>query len=183
MGAMKHVVEKMAVVSPFAVALVGTHVDGAPNFCLVTNLTVGDLGSHIVIGIGTKHHTWQGIQQNAVFSVNLPDTQHLRLVDACAKHSGRDRDKATGFTLFYGTLEHAPMIEEFPITMECRVREIVELETHAVIIGSVVQSFVEESSGNECFDPVVVDPILYCLDGGYYKLGPKIGTVGKPSRS
>ena len=75
------------------------------------------------------------------------------------------------------------MIEEFPITMECRVREIVELETHAVIIGKVIQSFVEESSSDECFDPSAIDPVLYCLDGGYYKLGPKIGTVGKPSRS
>jgi len=179
---MKHAMEKMAAISPFAVSLVGTHVGGVPNFSLVTNLTVGDLGSHIVIGIGTKHHTWRGIQENAAFSVNLPSTRSLSLVDACARQSGRDHDKAGLFTVFYGELEHAPMIQEFPITMECRVCDIVPLETHAVIIGTVVQSFVEENSEDEGFDPAAIDPILYCLDGNYYRLGPKLARVGEPGK-
>ena len=160
---------------PAIVVVVGTHVSGKPNYAPVAH--TGLLGNRISIFIEKKNHTYQGIQENRTFSINIPSSDQLVLVDYCGLVSGREVDKSALFTTFYGELKTAPMIEECPINTECRVESMVEFETWG-------DGFVVEIVATYCDDSVLtegkvdlrkVDPyFISARDLYYYGLGERI---------
>ena len=74
----------------------------------------------------------------------------------------------------------APIIEEAPLSIECRVKEIIPLGTHEMYIAEVVNviaddKYIDPETGK--FELADSDPLVY-LHGGYYHLGEKIGKFG-----
>ena len=74
----------------------------------------------------------------------------------------------------------APIIEESPVSIECRVREIIPLGSHHMFIAEVVNvqaddCYLDKDSGK--FELANADPLVY-LHGGYFELGEKIGKFG-----
>ena len=98
----------------------------------------------ISIGVGKRHYTTRGIRENRAFSVNLPSEDRIRETDYCGVVTGEKEDKASLFTLFYWTLPAAPMIEERPMCMECRVVDIYEVTAYDVFIGEIVETYARE---------------------------------------
>ena len=88
-----------------------------------------------------------------------------RATDWCGVRSGKDYNKFEEMRLTPGksTVVSAPLIEESPLCIECRVKEIVSLGSHDMFIADVVN--------------VRADPLVY-VHGGYYELGEKIGKFG-----
>ena len=137
---------------PRPALLVGTNVDDKPNF-----MTIGGggmvNGKPPMLGIPLLHprHTLRGIRQNMTFSVNTPSVDQVKQVDYCGMVSGRDADKAAvcGFTVFYGTLKNAPMIEQCPLNHECRVIHILDLGSHAFVIGQVEGTYLTEDCASD----------------------------------
>jgi len=86
------------------------------------------------------------IKNSGEFTVNLPKKEQADIADGCGTVSGRDVDKFAQFNLAaeMGTLQHAPMIKECPISMECRVERTLSLASHTLFIGEVVATYLAE---------------------------------------
>lgn len=147
---------------PMPVTLVGATVNGKANYLTVAYVGIVD-DEVISVGLGKKQHTAAGIQEHGTFSVNIPSVDLVAETDYCGMVSGKRVDKSTVFTNFYGELDTAPLIEECPVNMACRVIKTLELDAHFVFIGQIVETFCDETYSAQ--------PFLYMPDKRYYKLG------------
>jgi len=158
---------------PRPALLVGSKVDGKPNFMAVGGGGVVN-GKPPMIGVPIqhRHHTLRGIRQNRTFSINTPSVDQVKEVDYCGIVSGRDADKAAvcGFRIFYGKLESAPMIEQCPLNHECRVVHLLNLGTHTLVIGRIEGSYLLK----DCItdgkpDTDKMKPIIFNLEAADYQ--------------
>ena len=168
---------------PIPIILAGVNVGGKANFS-----TLGDVGimgikpALVYISVHKEHHSCQGVLDNGCFSINHPNTELLAKTDYCGMVSGKDVDKSSLFTVFYGELEKAPMIEECPVNLECKLVHEFSIQHRQVFVGEVVQTFVSEEfisevNGQKSISGLKqLNPILYALDNQYYSIGKKIGT-------
>jgi flavin reductase (DIM6/NTAB) family NADH-FMN oxidoreductase RutF len=167
---------------PIPIILAGANVHGKPNF-----VTLGDVGLMginpplVFISSHRDHHTNIGISENQTYSINIPTTAMLAVTDYCGIVSGKEIDKSVLFETFYGELETAPMIEQCPVNLECKVIKEFSIQHRQVFIGEVVQSYVDEgfvieqNGRRNIADMTRLDPILYALDNRYYRIGASIG--------
>lgn len=163
---------------PMPVVLVGTEIRGRPNI-----LTAGWIARvnadppMIAVAINRANATPTGIRENGTFSVNLPTAKMVQVTDYCGLVSGRETDKSDLFDLFRGVLTGAPMIQDCPLTMECRVVETVELPTHLLFIGEIVVGYANEdiiTGGKQ--DMKAIGPLLLTMpDNRYWTLGEYAG--------
>jgi flavin reductase (DIM6/NTAB) family NADH-FMN oxidoreductase RutF len=172
---------------PFPTTLVGTIVEGKPNFITMAHVGIAEFGS-ISLGMNKSHYTNIGIKANGTFSVNIPSDQMVKVTDYCGLVSGKNVDKSKLFEIFYGKLETAPMIKACPINMECKLVRTVDFPNFDFFIGEVIETYTDE----ECLTDGVVDfskvqPILFVMnDKSYWKLGERFAkawNIGKGLKS
>ena len=125
------------------------------------------------ISVRPERHSYDIIRRNMEFVINLT-TKDMA--------SGRDYNKFKEMGLTPGrcTVVQAPLIEESPLCIECRVKEIVSLGSHDMFIADVVNVRAETSHLNPDtgkLELAETNPLVY-VHGGYYELGPKIGKFG-----
>jgi len=180
---MKTEVGKKNCLYPMPTTLVGVNVAGKVNFITIAH--VGIMGMKILsICMSKEHYSNTGIKENKTFSVNIPSTKMVKETDYCGLVSGKNIDKATLFTVFYGKLKTAPMIENCPINMECKLVKTVDFPTHEVFIGEIVETYCDDSVLTKgTVDVSKVDPVLFSMnDRSYWKLGKqyaKAWSIGK----
>ena len=99
------------------------------------------------IGISYRRHSYELIEEEKEFVVNIPASEHLEQVKLCGRMSGRDVDKfqETGFTKAQGEMVESSMIVECPVSIECKVVEQLKLEERMWFIGDVVAVHAEEN--------------------------------------
>lgn len=125
---------------PMPTLLVGANVDGKPNFMTVAWGNIANAEPPMAsVAIRASRYTRIGIEQNKTFSINIPSADLVKEADYCGVVSGAKADKvqACQFTVFYGKLGTAPMIEQCPINLECRVLHSLELGSHFLYIGRI----------------------------------------------
>jgi len=125
---------------PMPTLLVGANVDGKPNFMTVAWGNIANAEPPMAtVAIRTSRHTHKGIEQNRTFSINIPSADLVKEADYCGVASGAKENKvqACKFTVFYGKLDTAPMIEQCPINLECRVVHSLELGSHTLYVGRI----------------------------------------------
>lgn len=157
------------------ICLVGANVGGKPNFCTIAWSTmIDDEPPLIGLVMAKARRTKDGIVENKTFSVSVPSTAMAAAADHCGLVSGYDTDKSDVFGVFYGELGTAPLIEESPVSMECRLYKVVEFETTDLVVGEVVQIHADASVivGGKV-DYGKLDPLLYASGSAYYSLGEK----------
>ena len=166
-------------VFPLPALLIGAVVDGAPNFMTAAWGCIANAEPPMLsVAIRRSRHTRKGIEQGGVFSVNVASASQAREVDFCGIESGSKTDKVArcGFTVFYGTLDKAPLIQECSLNIECRVSQIVELPTHSLVIADIVETHVSEDclTGGK-LDAAKLDPIIYVTSSRKYaRLGENV---------
>ena len=134
-------------VCPLPTVLVGANVDGRPNFMAVAWCGIANSEPPMVsVAIRHQRYTHRGIRQNLTFSVNVPSTDLIRETDYCGLASGAEVNKAEvcHFRVFYGKLDSAPLIEQCPVNLECKVVHILNLGTHSLFIGKIEETHVSE---------------------------------------
>ena len=185
-GPMKKKLGGINVLYPTVTTLAGAMVHGKPNFNTIAHVGIMNhaIPYCISLSMAKIHHTNLGVKENKVFSVNIPSENLVGETDYCGIVSGKKTDKSTVFEVFYGELETAPMIKECPINMECRLYDTVDLTTHDVFIGEIVETYVEESVlTNGMVDIAKVKPLLFDMSSKkYWSLGTAIANcwnVGK----
>ena len=81
----------------------------------------------VCVAINHSRFTAKGIDQNSTFSLNVPSTKDAVSVDYCGIVSRSKEDKSTMFETFYGKLGSAPMINDMPVNIECKVFRVGQL--------------------------------------------------------
>jgi flavin reductase (DIM6/NTAB) family NADH-FMN oxidoreductase RutF len=163
---------------PMPVSLVGCTLKGKANFMAVGWVSrVNAKPPLIGIGIGRNHATPEGIIENQTFSVCLPGRADLVKVDYCGIVSGKDVDRSSLFTLFYGDLKTAPMIEEAPLNIECALVQTVECRTNYFFIGEIKGAYARsECLENGRMNPKKADYLMLTIpDNTYWALGEAAG--------
>lgn len=170
---------------PLPAVLVGAMVAGKPNF--MTAAWCGVAASTppaVSVSLRRARYTYEGVNSNGTFSINVPSTDLVVKVDYCGIYSGRRRDKSELFEVHFGVLKTAPLIQECPVNLACKVIQRVELKSHVVFIGEIVETYVREAcmTGDRP-DPVKIDPLIYATGSSrYHRLGETIARafhVGK----
>ena len=133
------------------------------------------------ISVRPERYSHNIIKENGEFAINLTTRQLAYATDWCGVKSGRDVDKFKEMKL---TKEKAniisvPLIKESPVSVECKVKEIVPLGSHDMFVAEIVAIDADEKYIDEkgAFDIVKCDLIAYA-NGGYYPLEKKIGKFG-----
>ena len=132
------------------------------------------------ISVRPERHSHSIIKKNMEFVINL--TTADMATDWCGVRSGRDYHKfeEMGLTPGKSTVVGAPLIEESPLCIECRVKEILSLGSHDMFIADVVNVRADERHLNAetgKLELAEANPLVY-VHGGYYELGNKIGKFG-----
>jgi len=162
---------------PMPTLLVGANVDGKPNFMTVAWGNIANAQPPMAsVAIRAGRHTRAGIEQNKTFSINIPSADLVREADYCGIVSGAKVNKvqACQFTVFYGKLGTAPMIEQCPINLECSVQHSLKLGSHVLYVGRIE----EVHASSDCLTDGRLDrdkakPLAYTgdLSEAYHTMG------------
>ncbi len=98
------------------------------------------------VSLRPERHSYAIIERNMAFTINLTTRALARATDWCGVRSGRDYNKfqEMGITPKPGVKVAAPYIDEAPMSIECRVRDIVHLGTHDMFIAQVMNVLADE---------------------------------------
>ena len=166
---------------PAPVLLVGVNVNDKPNFMTVAwGGIVNSEPPMISVAIQHIRYTHLGIQQNLTFSVNIPSVDQVKEADYCGSSSGVkvDKVKVCRFKVFYGKLGTAPLIEQCPINMECRVVHILDLGSHSLVVGKIEETYVSEvclTDGKPDIDKIKPFAYIVAQERQYQSMGDVIG--------
>ncbi|HVJ47862.1 flavin reductase family protein [Desulfitobacterium sp.] len=135
----------------------------------------------VYVGVNPLRYSNHLIAEAGEYVINIPSADQVPAVDYCGLVSGRDVDKfeATGFTPVPAEHVQAPLIAECPVNIECKVRQVLHLESHDVFIADVLAVHYNEEVLDEKGRPDYqkIKPYGYCL-GEYYGISDKLGSQG-----
>ena len=163
---------------PWAQTILGTHYQGKVNFMALDWLTrVNVTPAMLGICVNRNHASCEAIAATGEFSVNLPSADMVAKTDYTGLVSAKRVDKSNLFQVFYGDLAAAPMIEECPLTLECKLYQEVALPSHAFFIAEIINIFTEDrylTDGKP--DAAKIKPFVLTMpDNRYWALGECIG--------
>jgi flavin reductase (DIM6/NTAB) family NADH-FMN oxidoreductase RutF len=132
-------------------------------------------------------HTYGNILDRKAFTVNVPPQERVKEVDYFGMASGRDADKffKAGLTPIRGDLVDAPYVDEFPLVLECRLLQIVEIGLHTQFIGEILDVKADMDVLGEHGLPEIekVKPIIFVPEErSYHAVGSYLGeafSIGK----
>lgn len=134
------------------------------------------------ISVRPERHSYEIIKRDMEFVINITTEDLAFATDWCGVRSGKDFSKFDEMKLTPGkaSIVRVPIIEESPLNIECRVREILSLGSHDMFIADVVnvkadEKYIDPQTGK--FSLESAKPIAYS-HGQYYGLGEKIGGFG-----
>lgn len=135
----------------------------------------------VYISIRPERHSHGIIKESGEFVINLTPSSLVEVCDYVGTVTGKKIDKAkkTGLTMIESKEVAAPSIKNSPLSLECRVREILPQGSHDMFIADVVQVSVDEELLDEQ-GKLRLDrsDLLVFAHGEYFKLGKKLGPIG-----
>ena len=169
--------------APVPAILVGTGGKGFKNN-LITVAWAGVLNSEppmLSISVRPGRFSYEALDKTGEFTVNVPAADQAEILDWCGVVSGKDHDKFSerGLHAIAGSQVSAPIVEECPISLECKVKEKISLGTHDMFIAEIlaVQLSEEFMNADGKFDLSETNLLAYVC-GQYYALGGLIGSFG-----
>ena len=112
---------------PMPVTIVGVDCGDRVNFLPIAHVGVVEHG-HLLISIDKLHgFSDAGIRENGVVSVSLVSRDMMTAADYCGMHKGADTDKSGVFRYHFDALDKAPILDDAPVSMACRVVDQIEV--------------------------------------------------------
>lgn len=134
------------------------------------------------ISVRPSRHSYDIIKRNGEFVINLVNKDLTPIADWCGVKSGEKYNKffETGLTPVRGTQVSAPMIDESPVNIECKVKDIVSLGSHDMFIAEIVAVHAKENLFNFKTDALELQRanLVTYSHGHYYDLGKILGKFG-----
>lgn len=135
----------------------------------------------VALNISETHKTAQNIKETMAFTISIADADHIEAADFFGIASGNkmtDKFEKSGLHAVKSARVNAPVIEEFPLTLECRVAELQQDTAGFRVLGEIVNVLAEESVLDDRgkVDPMKLNAFVFDqFRNGYYKIGGKIG--------
>lgn len=135
----------------------------------------------VALCISESHKTTKNIRKLGAFTVALADAAHIKEADYFGIASGNntpDKFERTGFTAVKSDKVNAPVIDEFPVTMECELLETVSTDNFHSVIGKIVNVKADEKvlDENGRINPLKTNALIFDqFQMGYYVSGEKVG--------
>ncbi len=170
-----------AYIYPLPVLIIGSYDEsGVPNAMNAAWGTVCD-EKQVTICISAGHKTMKNILKNKEFTVAMADVNNVVSADFVGIVSGnnvKNKIEKAGWTAVKGEFVNAPIFEQLPLVLECKL--VSYDENSEVCIGDIVNVSVDENILNEKgkVDLTKFKPICYdCDTHGYYALGDRVGNA------
>ena len=132
------------------------------------------------ISVRPSRYSYEILKEKREFVINLTPSSLAKKADWCGTYTGRKGDKfeKCSFTKEKASKIDAPMIGECPISIECKVTDIIPLGSHDMFLADIVAVNVEKSLLEG--DKLCINRAHLCAfaHGEYYKLGERIGKFG-----
>lgn len=132
------------------------------------------------VSIRPSRYSYNIIKEKKEFVINLTPSALAKKADWCGIYTGKrvDKFKECGFTKEKASKVGAPLISECPISIECKVTDIIPLGSHDMFLADIVAVNVEKSLLEG--DKLCINRAHLCAfaHGEYYKLGERIGKFG-----
>ncbi len=167
---------------PTPVYLVGTYAaDGQPN---MMNAAWGGICCSeppcIMVSVQKKRYTYSNLKEQQAFSINLLGTKYVKAADYYGIASGRDLNKVEACNQHVSRGEHvnAPCLDEAYVVLECRLKSSIELGSHTMFVGEIVEVKIDPSCLDEKgnVDVKKMDPLLFVPGARkYYAVGEFVG--------
>lgn len=133
------------------------------------------------ISVRKSRHSYNIIKESGEFVINLTPTELVKTADYCGIYTGKKVDKFKKCGLHKAEAQNVkcPVIEECPLSLECRVFDIIELGTHDMFLADIVGVDVSEEIVNKD-GKLMLDKahLTAYAHGEYFELGKKIGKFG-----
>jgi flavin reductase (DIM6/NTAB) family NADH-FMN oxidoreductase RutF len=134
----------------------------------------------VAISLREATQTHGNILARKAFTVNIPSEHHLREADHAGVVSGHKVDKfeTTGLTAVRSELVDAPWVEEFPLVLECRLFQTVEIGLHTQFVGEILDLKADEETLGEKGLPDIrkIQPLVYATGNrAYLGIGELLG--------
>ncbi len=179
---MKRSMGPQSILYPTPTLVIGTYdPEGRPN--IMTAAWAGVCCSSppmVCVSLRPATYSHDNIKLNKAFTVGMPSEEHWREADHVGIVSGRNtlKFKTTGLTMKRSELVEAPYVEEFPMTLECKLHETHKLGLHTQYVGEVLNVLVDEDvlDEEENVDIEKLRPIIFSPGSSkYHGVGKLIG--------
>lgn len=169
---------------PMPVLMVATYnEDGSVN---VMNAAWGTMleRDYVILNLTETHKTVKNIKERKAFTVSIADAAHVVEADYFGVESGNktlEKFANSGLTAVKSERVDAPIINEFPLCMECEFIEYQSGEYGCGVVGKVVNTTADESvmDGDKVnitkVAAIAFDPYTH----GYYKVTERVGEAFK----
>lgn len=136
--------------------------------------------NHVVLCLSESHKTTKNILAKKAFTVSFVDAAHVVAADYVGLVSANDtadKMERSGFHTTKSEFVDAPIIDELPMTLECRLEKVNE---DGNIIGEIINVSADESilDAEGMIDPGKLQAIAFDpVHSAYLKLGEKVGNA------
>lgn len=169
---------------PMPVLMIATYnEDGSVNVMNAAWGTMQERG-HVALVLSENHKTVKNIKARGAFTVSIADAAHVTEADYFGVESGNkvsDKFAKSGLTASKAEMVEAPIINEFPLCLECEFIEYQDNKYGCGVIGKVVNVtadesvMVEEQVDMSLVNAIAFDPYTH----GYYKVTERVGEAFK----
>lgn len=166
---------------PMPVLMIATYGEG--DVVDVMNMAWGGICANnmVALNITETHKTAKNIKERRAFTISIADIEHIKEADFFGIASGNkmaDKFERSGLHAVKSSRVDAPVVEEFPVTLECNVVEIQNDKYGFRVIGEIVNVLADEKvldeKGN--VDPTKLGAFAFDqFQSGYYAIGEKVG--------
>lgn len=179
----KQIWKPSTLLNPVPVVMV-TCADNEGKANIITLAWAGTVNSEppmLSISVRKERYSHRLISEKGQFAVNLTTQKLAYATDLCGVKSGRDVDKfqAAGLTAEKASVIDVPIIKESPVSLECVVKNVLELGSHDMFIAEIVAVDVQDefidAKGKLSLEKASV--IAYS-HGKYWTLGNELGFFG-----
>ncbi|MDD3857140.1 MAG: flavin reductase family protein [Methanoculleus sp.] len=174
---------------PHPVLIIGTYgTDGRPDAMVAAwGGICSSRPPSVAVSVQKARQTYANLVEQREFTISIPSADYVKEADYFGIASGRDTDKfaATNLTPVKSDLVNAPYVGEFPVVLECRLLQTVEIGLHTQFIGEILDVKVDESALGADGKPDIekIRPFAYdSMRQEYYGFGEALAkafSVGK----
>ena len=168
-------------VFPMPVLLISAYDENGTINVMNAAWGMANANNKIALFIDKHHKTTKNIQAVKAFTVAVADVEHMAVADYYGMVSGNkvpDKFERSGYHAVKSSFVNAPIIEEFPITIECELAEVIDTENMFAIVGKIVNTCVnEELLGDDGkVDASRIHALMFDqFHFDYYEAGQRVG--------
>lgn len=170
---------------PMPVLMIATY--GEKDRVDVMNMAWGGICAEnmVALNIDEGHKTSENIKKRGAFTLSIADVDHIEAADFFGIATGNkmeDKFERSGLHAVKSSRVDAPIVEEFPLTLECKVVECQQTVYGFRVLGEIVNVLADEKVLDEKdrVDPTKLNAFAFDqFQSGYYAMGEKVGQAWK----